>query len=71
VLYAGEEVSCHAQSSLRRTTVIERTHLIGIVGAQLAGVSWLPKAAPPPPPSVPAELLRPLQEYERVLGGSW
>jgi hypothetical protein len=70
VLYAGQEVACHAQSPLRRTTVIERTHLIGIVGAHLAGVSWLAKAAPPPP-AVPAELLRPLQEYERVLGGAW
>jgi transposase len=71
VLYAGQEVACHAQSPLRRTTVIERTHLVGIVGAHLVGVSWLPTAAPPPPPPMPAELLRPLQEYERVLGGSW
>ena len=70
VLYAGQEVACHAQSPLRRTTVIERTHLIGIVGAHLAGVSWLPRTAPPPVP-IPAELLRPLQEYERVLGGAW
>lgn len=71
VLYAGQDVACHAQSPLRRTTVIERTHLVGIVGAHLAGVSWLPKVAPPPPATVPAELLRPLQEYERVLGGAW
>jgi hypothetical protein len=70
VLYAGQEVACHAQSPLRRTTVIERMHLVGIVGAHLAGVSWLPRTTPPPA-SVPAELLRPLQEYERVLGGAW
>jgi hypothetical protein len=70
VLYAGQEVACHAQSPLRRTTVIERTHLIGIVGAHLAGVSWLPRTTSPPAP-IPAELLRPLLEYERVLGGSW
>lgn len=70
VLYAGQEVACHAQSPLRRATVIERGHLIGIVGAHLAGVNWLPTAAPPPP-AIPAELLRPLQEYERALGGAW
>lgn len=70
VLYAGQEVACHAQSLLRRATVIERGHLIGIVGAHLGGVSWLPRAAVPPP-AIPAELLRPLQEYERVLGGAW
>jgi transposase len=72
VLYAGQEVACHAQSLLRRTTVIERGHLAGIVGAHLAGASWLPRTAPSAPPaSVSPELLRPLQEYERVLGGAW
>lgn len=70
VLYAGQAVACHAQSSLRRATVIERSHLAGIVGAHLAGVSWLPRT-PPPPATVPAELLRPLQDYERALGGAW
>jgi hypothetical protein len=34
VLYAGQEVACHAQSPLRPMTVIERSHLSGIVGAQ-------------------------------------
>jgi len=70
VFYAGQEVACHAQSPLRRATVIERGHLQGIVGAQLAGVTWLPRAQEPSP-SVPAELLRPLEQYEAVLGGAW
>ena len=70
VLYAGEEVACHAQSLLRRTSVIDRRHLTGIVGAQFAGMSWLPRT-PAAPPSVPPELLRPLEQYEAVLGGSW
>jgi transposase len=73
VHYAGQEVACHAQSAMRRHTCIDRTHLAGIVGAHLAGVSWLPREATPgnsPPPPTP-ELLRPLQEYERVLGGAW
>jgi hypothetical protein len=70
VLYAGQEVACHAQSPLRRATVIDRRHLAGIVGANMAGVSWLPRTTPPPPP-VPAELLRPLAQYEAALGGAW
>jgi transposase len=70
VLYAGEEVACHAQSPLRRTSVIDRRHLTGIVGAQFAGMSWLPRT-PRASPSVPPELLRPLEQYEAVLGGSW
>lgn len=70
VFYAGQEVACHAQSPLRRASVIERGHLVGIVGAQFAGVSWL-RRAPEPPPSLPAELLRPLEQYEAVLGGAW
>ena len=70
VLYAGQEVACHAQSPLRRSSVIERSHLVGIVGAQYAGMSWLPRV-PAPPPAVPAELLRPLEQYEAMLGGAW
>jgi hypothetical protein len=71
VVYAGQEVACHAQSMLRRATVIDRSHLVGIVGAHLVGVSWLPRAeAAPAPAPVDAELLRPLQECEQVLGGA-
>ncbi|MBL0428873.1 IS21 family transposase [Ramlibacter alkalitolerans] len=70
--YAGQEVASHAQSVLRRQTLIERTHLAGIVGAHLAGAAWLPRQTERPASSPPApELLRPLQEYERVLGGAW
>ncbi len=70
VLYAGKEVACHAQSLLRRATVIDRTHLVGIVGAHQIGMTWLPRTPAPPPP-VPAELLRPLQQYEDAVGGAW
>jgi transposase len=70
VLYAGQEVACHAQSPLRRASVIDRRHLVGIVGGQCAGISWLPRTPPPAPP-LSAELLRPLAQYEAVLGGGW
>ena len=76
VLYAGREVACHAQNIGRRATVIERAHLAGIVGCDLAGVSWLVRPSPAEAfaqarTTVPAELLRPLTEYESVLGGRW
>jgi transposase len=70
VLYAGQPVACHRQSPLRRATVIDRGHLLGIVGAPLAGVSWLRRSENDPSP-LPAELLRPLQQYEAVIGGGW
>jgi len=70
VLHAGQEVACHAQSMLRRSAVIDRRHLAGIVGATFAGVTWLPRT-PPPPSALPAELLRPLEQYEAALGGPW
>jgi transposase len=73
VQYAGQEVACHAQNAGRRTSVIERSHLVGIVGAHLVGVSWMarPGVGTAPPAAAPAELLRPLAEYETALGGGW
>lgn len=73
VLYAAQEVACHAQNGGRRTSIIERSHLVGIVGAHLVGVSWLarPNGAAAPAPDAPAELLRPLAEYETAIGGGW
>jgi hypothetical protein len=41
VLYAAEEVASHAQNPADAPSVIERSHLVGIVGAHLVGVSWL------------------------------
>ena len=63
VRHAGEVVADHAQCEGRRQRVIERTHLAGLVGTG-------PARAPMPPASPPA-LLRPLAEYEAVVGGAW
>lgn len=73
VQYAGQEVACHAQNAGRRMSIIERSHLVGIVGIHAVGVSMLarPAAAALAPPAPPAELLRPLAEYEMALGGAW
>ena len=68
VFYAGQEVACHAQSMGRRGTLIQRSHLAGIVGADRLGVVALPREAPPA--SVPPALLRPLLEYEAALEGA-
>ncbi len=69
VFYAGALIACHAQSLSRRCSVIERSHLIGIVGAPghrgvVPGPHNVPDAAA-------TELLRPLSEYESILGGAW
>ena len=61
VEYAGEEVARHAELSGSRGRSIERSHLLG--------------GSPPPaeietPPPTDA-LLRPLAEYEALVGGGW
>ena len=70
ILHAGKEVACHPQSLARRTSIIDRAHLVGIVGAgERARVR--PSTDPDRAACKAAELLRPLSEYESVLGGSW
>lgn len=64
VRHAGEVVADHPQSEGRRQRVIDRVHLTGLVGAE-AG-----KAVSTSPITPPA-LLRPLAEYEAIVGGSW
>ena len=61
VEYAGEEVARHAELCSSRGRSIERSHLLG--------------GSPPPaeievPPRTDA-LLRPLAEYEALVGGGW
>ncbi|TSE33251.1 hypothetical protein Tfont_02802 [Tepidimonas fonticaldi] len=61
VEYAGEEVARHAQLSGSRGRSIERSHLLG--------GSPPPAAIEVPPPT--DALLRPLAEYEALVGGGW
>jgi hypothetical protein len=70
VFYAGQEVARHAQSALRRAIVIERSHLTGIVGSAGVGMTRLASTAPAMP-VVAAELQRPLEQYEELVGGGW
>jgi transposase len=67
VLHAGVEVARHVERRGRRERAIEASHLIGIVANDLGTA--------PAPVTVDrhghGELLRPLAEYERAVGGNW
>jgi transposase len=68
VSHAGCEVAVHRRCFGRCERVMDPVHLDGVVG-------FGPKAgaaiAPVPEPTSPPELLRPLLEYERLVGGRW
>jgi transposase len=69
VFHGAEEVACHRRCEGQRQRRVERQHLAGIIGAARGG----PPTPPPqvlPTPSEPT-LLRPLGEYEAVVGGGW
>jgi transposase len=63
VSHAGIEVAVHAETTGRRQRIVDPAHFHGVAGA----TPWFrqPEAAPEP------ALLRPLEEYERCVGGSW
>jgi len=64
----------HAQSAGRRQRSIQRAHLEGIVGAwpeRQGPPAAAPDVVPPPTPPNASELLRPLRDYEALLGGGW
>jgi transposase len=62
IRHAGAVVADHPLCEGRRQRVVDRSHLTGVVGAD--GAPGTPKAATP-------TLLRPLAEYEAVVGGGW
>jgi hypothetical protein len=64
VRHAGEVVADHPVCEGRRQQITDKTHLAGLVGTGLV------REAPPLPVQAPA-LLRPLAEYEAVVGGGW
>ncbi|WP_103727913.1 IS21 family transposase [Novosphingobium sp. HII-3] len=64
VRHAGEVVADHPVCEGRRQQVTDRAHLTGLVGAGPI------RELSPQPLQTPA-LLRPLAEYEAVVGGGW
>jgi transposase len=68
IYHREQELAVHAQSAGRRQRSIQPADLEGIVGA------WPERREPPAPAAAapPAsELLRPLGDYEAVVGGGW
>jgi hypothetical protein len=61
-------VARHGQRQGRRERAVDRTHLRGIVAAEV-GASRDDGAMAAVVPG--ADLLRPLAEYEQVAGGMW
>lgn len=70
IQHGGQEVAAHPESAGRRQRLVEPAHFAGIAPMRPPPVA---SAAMPPSSPVPssAELLRPLDEYERLLGGGW
>lgn len=67
VFDADLEVARHPVSNGTRQRIIERSHLVGIVGVRsLPTTAGIPKGDPPS-----IALLRPLTEYEAAVGGGW
>lgn len=71
ILRAGQEVARHGELAGRRTSAIDRRHLLGVVGAApKRGGTAQGLEHPGQAPELP-ELLRPLAEYEAAMGGAW
>jgi hypothetical protein len=70
VAHGGCEVAVHALSSGRRSRVVDPVHFAGVAGAFGRPLRSAPGTTPRAAPQAPA-LLRPLAEYEAVVGGGW
>ena len=68
IRHGDQDVASHPELAGRRQRQIDPAHLAGIVPAR----PHVPPSDPPPetPPPDPA-LLRPLAEYEELVGGGW
>jgi transposase len=67
IRHAGAEVASHAETCGRRQRVIEPVHFTGVT----AGPRPVAPDRLTTPPATAAELLRPLQDYEQLVGGGW
>ena len=71
VRHGAREVAVHALAEGRRRRILEADHLAGIAGVGGKSVRARVEVAEAPGGRPPAELLRPLAEYEAVVGGSF
>lgn len=67
IRHRGQEVAVHPESAGRRQRLVEAAHFAGISSLRASATA----VSPPMEPLAPAELLRPLQEYEQLVGGGW
>lgn len=65
IRHAGQVVADHAVCNGRRQRIVDRAHFVGVAGAEGLVRAAAPLELPPP------TLLRPLAEYEAVVGGGW
>lgn len=74
VLRGGTEVAVHAETTGRRQRIVDPAHFHGVVGAARPGRRGgeVAELDPEPPRSEASPaLLRPLAEYEAIVGGGW
>ena len=65
--HGGREVAVHAELKGRHGRIVDDAHLAGLVGTRERPAHLAPPRSPP----APAALLRPLAEYEAVVGGGF
>lgn len=68
ILHAGREVAVHAELAGRRGRAVDAAHFEGVAGARGSPVRARPEAGTDG--TAPA-LLRPLAEYEALVGGGF
>jgi hypothetical protein len=71
--HGATEIAVHAEVSGRRQRIVEAAHVHGMPGTvrALAPPACQVDAGSDDPPSSDPRLLRPLAEYEALLGGGW
>lgn len=67
IVHGGTEVAVHAETTGRRQRILDPAHFHGVAGVVRPVCAVEPAAVALPEPA----LLRPLAEYERVVGGGW
>lgn len=65
IRHAGQVVADHVQCKGRRQRIVDRAHFVGVAGFDG------PVRTTAPVGIAPTALLRPLAEYEAVVGGGW
>jgi len=73
IRHGGAEVAVHAETTGRRQRIVDPAHFHGVAGAArpAAASEGSPTADPRIESGEAAALLRPLAEYESLIGGGW